>query len=236
MLDQPIQFEHSKNEREITVLLPQQLVCLRQTVGGLEFVRETSNGGTGVIAVDGLNLGALRREVLRGEIQRIHTGPFGPGWSRCIVVHIGPRYAWSKDKEPLAPDPNSTPEECFQLETGTSRDVLPRRSLEAFAVARGAADQFLLQFRDRHSYILTACPGTFTPMLARMKAANFGHTMPNQFAPSPATVQLPGILVNRFVLQSVEHKPGNLAEQSRWQVILDFRPARSLRPSIGIDI
>jgi hypothetical protein len=52
----------------------------------------------------------------------------------------------------------------------------------------------------------------------------------------PATVQLPAIPANRFVLQSVEHKPGNLAEQSRWQVILDFRPARSQRPSMGIDL
>lgn len=236
MLDQPLQFEHSRNEREITVLLPQQLVCLRQTTGGMEFVRETSSGGTSVIAVDGFNLGALRREVLHGSVQQIRTGPFGPGWSRCIIVHIGPRYAWSKDKEPLAPDPNPTPEACFQMETGTSRDVWPRRSLEAFAVARGAANRFLLQFRDRHSYIVTARPGTFAPMLAKMKAANFGRTMPNQFSSSQATVQLPAMPANRFVFQAVEHKTGNYAEQSAWQVILDFRPARSMRPSIGIDI
>ena len=74
-------------------------------------------------------------------------------------------------------------------------------------------------------------------MLAEMKKANFGHGMANQFSPFADTVRLPAVpRTPRFVLGAIEHKPGNLADQSCWQVILDFRVGSpGPQPSIAID-
>jgi hypothetical protein len=233
---QPIQFQHGPNERDITVLLPQQLLCMRQTMDRLEFLREGSRASPCVISVEGLNLGALRREILNGGVTEVSPGRFGPSWSRCQVTHIRPRHTLSNGGQALAPDPNPTPDHCFQLETGACRDVWLRRHLEAIAVARGKAEQLLLQFRDQHAYVLTACPGTFPGVLGRMKKANFGFGMANQFSPFAHTVRIPALPATpRFVLQTVEHRPGNLADQSSWQVILDFRPGTQ-RQTVGIDL
>jgi hypothetical protein len=239
MFHQPLQFQLASDERKLTVVFPDQILCLRQTAGALEFLRGFENGTTDVIVAEGTNPGVLRREIIHGVRIMIAGGSCGPAWSRCKVARIYRRLEWTIPKERLAPDPNPAPDFYLQMETGLTRDLWPRSRLETFAVPRNPKDeQFLLQFHQRHAYALKAFPGTFSSLLAEFKRTNFHYDMINRFTVFPGNPYppLPGIDLRRLAFQSIDYRPSNLAQESRWEVILDFKERAGPSPAVAVSI
>jgi len=224
MLSAALTFEFGPSERDVKVLLPHQILCIRQTAHTLEFLWAKGKGSTGVICVEGMNLGILRREILCGSRTTIQGGSVGPAWSRCTVTKLYPRLGWTRPKDRLALDPNPLPNLYVQMETGTTRDLWGHEALDRFAVPRGTAEKLLLQFASKHAYILHTVPTEFLDMLRQLRKANFTYAMTNRFSvfsknPYPS---FPKLGVDRYIFQAIDYVEHDLASKSEWDVIIDF--------------
>ena len=235
MIFEALQFEPAGEPRKVSVLFPGQILCLRQTRSSLEFLWERPGRDEEVVAVEGRNLGIIRREIVCDARTTVACGPCGPAWARCSVSRIHPRLTLTKPAAPMAPDPNTVAEWFIQMETGTARDLWPHGRLDAFAVPRGREEKFLMQFHGRHAYVLTAIPGTFSTVLAAIRRENFTYSMTNCFTVFQG-IPLPGVVLRRHAFQSIEYRPETLAQRREWEVLRDFRVPRPPGPSQSISI
>lgn len=235
MFTNAIQFQLPNGDREWTVVLPEQLLSIRQTTTAVEFLRLAGNGSPTIVSVKGDNLGILLRAVLRGACPIITCGPYGPSWGRCTVTSIRDRLAWEPCTIPMAPDPNPTPDNFFSFETGTSRDLWPFRSLTVFAISRRRSqNQFMLQFPHEHAFVLETEPAAFLPMLKTFQASNFTLGMPHRFTAFGRNPYHCPVTLAPFQFRSIRFERRNLAARGEWEILLAYR--ERLRSALDMSI
>jgi hypothetical protein len=235
MFNEAIAFEYGPTERDVKVLLPHQILCVRQTLHTLEILWAKGGDKTAVIVVEGIHLGILRRELLCGSRTTIQAGSQGPAWSRCTVARIYHRLGWTKPQGKLALDPNPLAAPFLQMETGTTRDLWCHDRLDRFAIPRGTQEKLLIQFLPNHAYVLHTDAGVFLPRLRELRKANFTYAMKNRFSvfhsnPYPP---FPHLGLDRYTFRAIAYEERDLASKAEWEVVIDFRPLSASAPSVG---
>lgn len=239
MFTESLRFEPTSHECDFLEIFPAQIECVRQTAHTLEFLRVKTNGSTSVVCVQGIRLGVLLRELLAGKRNVISIGPVGPQCCRASVQAIIQRYGWTRPKDAMALDPNATPPSLFQFENGLMRDHWRHDAITGFAVPSGRAPKtkILLQFRDRHAYVLHTLPGTFSSVLAELKKTHFRYDMVNRFSTFIANPYPPCPLIRteRYTFDKIDYEEKNLAVRGEWEVVIEFpRAPRADGPSIDL--
>jgi hypothetical protein len=238
MFHEAITFEYGPTERDVKVLLPHQILCVRQTANTLEVLWAKGGNRTAVIAIEGINLGILRRELLCGMRTVIQGGPQGPAWSGCTVTKIYHRLGWTKPVGKLALDPNPLTVPFLQMETGTTRDLWSHDHLDRFAIPRGTQERLLIQFLPQHAYVLHTDEGTFLTRLRELRKANFTYAMKNRFSvfhsnPYPP---FPYLGLDRYTFREIAYEERDLASKAEWEVVIDFRPISASAPSVDLSL
>lgn len=232
MILKNLQFQLSENEREVEFIRPTALLCIRQTAKTLEFLRERADGTRRVLIVQGTNLGTLRLLILHGALWQLHLGSY----RYANVSRIFESRNWSVPVETLHADPNRVRKDCLQFETDKTRDLWAMEKLELFAVPKGVSEQFLFQFKNTHSYILSPRAGSFSATLRALKESNLDVGMLNKVStqaddryPKAAAVDK-----ERHQVSAITYKIRDHASDSSWDILLDYRSATS--PQIELNI
>jgi len=203
------------------MLRPLDMLAVRLTRTTLELLTIRDEGKQTVFIVDGWNLFLLWTDLVCGKCTRIQAGYDG-------VSRIREVRDFSLSTMAMFPDPNPVRPDCYLFETGTSRVLWHRRSLEVFALRKERA--FLFQFKGNNAYLLAPNEGAYGSIRNLLLDSNLNAGTENGFSVHP-----PGrpSCVAPYRFQRVEHKRRDVAAEGNWEIILDERRL-SARPSMEI--
>jgi len=149
------------------------------------------------------------------------------------IATIAEERGWTVATAAMFPDPNPVRGDCLLLETPTTRDLWSRRDLEIFALR--PAGRFLLQFRDRHAYVLTPRQGEYEAIRDAILDSNLDPGSTNAFTMHPQHRYPAGSLVKPYRFAAIEYKHRDVASEGGWDVVMDFR-GQTIRPGMQMGI
>ena len=228
MFSRNIQIYLKKGDPDsMQMIRPADAMCSRLTRGTVEILALLPNNSTYRVEVfRGADLLPLWTDLVGNRVHQFQPGSLG-------IATIAEERGWTVATAAMFPDPNPVRADCLLLETPTTRDLWSRRDLEIFALR--PAGRFLLQFRDRHAYVLTPRQGEYAAIRDEILQSNLDPGTKNAFTMHPEHRYPAGSLVKPYRFAAIEYKHRDVASEGGWDKVMDFR-GQSMGPGISVSI
>ena len=206
---------------------PADAMCSRLTRATVEILAVLPNNSTYRVEVfRGPDLLPLWTDLVGNRVHQFQPGSLG-------IATIAEERGWTVATAAMFPDPNPVRGDCLLVETPTTRDLWSRRDLEVFALR--PAGRFLLQFRDRHAYVLTPRQGEYEAIRDAILDSNLDPGSTNAFTMHPQHRYPAGSLVKPYRFAAVEYKHRDVASEGGWDMVVDLR-GQSMGPGMQMGI